>query len=91
MKFHGRMDESILVCVYYGPNGERLIRRGHKIATMLDCPLYVLNISRQSREEFDSSQEADLLHWQNLAVEFEIDDLILKTNEDQSSNSHLGL
>lgn len=83
MKFHGRMDESILVCVYYGPNGERLIRRGHKIATMLDCPLYVLNISRQSREEFDSSQEADLLHWQNLAVEFEIDDLILKTNEDR--------
>lgn len=27
----GRLDESILVCVYYGRNGERLIRRGHKM------------------------------------------------------------
>ncbi len=39
----GRMDESILVCVYYGPNGERLIRRGHKMASMLDCPSIYLD------------------------------------------------
>ena len=26
-KKKSRLDESILVCVYYGPNGERLIRR----------------------------------------------------------------
>ena len=83
MKSHGRMDESILVCVYYGPNSERLIRRGHKIANMLDCPLYVLNISRQSTDEFDSSQQADLLHWQSLVEELEIDEFILKSNEDR--------
>ncbi|GEK32965.1 hypothetical protein KSI01_04980 [Kurthia sibirica] len=83
MKSHGRMDESILVCVYYGPNSDRLIRRGHKIATMLDCPLYVLNISRQSSEEFDSSQQEDILNWQALSQELDIDGLILKTNEDR--------
>ena len=30
-----QMDESILVCVYYGPNGDRLIQRGCNIAQML--------------------------------------------------------
>lgn len=77
------MDESILVCVYYGPNGERLIRRGHKIATMSDCPLYVLTISRQAEEEFDSSQQEDLLHWQQLSNELEIEKFILKSNEER--------
>ena len=42
-KVKGRMDESILVCVYYGPNGERLIRRGHKMATIMDCPTLYFN------------------------------------------------
>ena len=42
-KVKGRMDESILVCVYYGPNGERLIRRGHKMATIMDCPYVYFN------------------------------------------------
>lgn len=77
------MDESILVCVYYGPNGERLIRRGHKIATMSSCPLYVLTVSRQSEEEFDSSQQEDLLQWQTLSEELEIEKFILKANEDR--------
>lgn len=49
----GSMDESILVCVYYGPNGERLIRRGGKIAKMLNCPLYVLTVDRQPEDEWD--------------------------------------
>lgn len=83
MKSQGHMDESILVCVYYGPNGERLIRRGHKIATMSGCPLHVLSVSRQSEEEFDSSQQEDILHWKSLASELEIEDFILKANEDR--------
>ncbi len=43
-KAKGRMDESILVCVYYGPNGERLIRRGHKMASIMNCPIYILTV-----------------------------------------------
>ena len=43
-KVKGRMDEAILVCVYYGPNGERLIRRGHKMASIMDCPIYILTV-----------------------------------------------
>ena len=50
------MDESILVCVYYGPNGERLIRRGGKLANMLDCPLYILTIDPLPLEEFDAEK-----------------------------------
>lgn len=47
------MDEVILVCVYYGPNGERLIRRGGKIANMLNCPLYVLTVDPLPEDELD--------------------------------------
>lgn len=83
MTSHRHMDESILVCVYYGPNSERLIRRGHKIANMLGCPLYVLNISRESTEEFDSTQQEYLLQWSSLAQELEIEEVIVKSNEDR--------
>ena len=34
------MDESILVCVYYGPNGERLIRREVDFPRCWIVPLY---------------------------------------------------
>lgn len=77
----GRMDESILVCVYYGPNGERLIRRGHKIAKMLDCPLYVLTIDRLPKEQFDQTKLDTITHWQTLADELEIEQFIVRDNE----------
>lgn len=83
MKSENYMDENILVCVYYGPNSERLIRRGHKIATMSGCPLYVLNISKESTEEFDSSQQEYLTQWESLSQELEIEQFILKSNEDR--------
>lgn len=49
----GSMDECILVCVYYGPNGERLIRRGGKIARMAGCPIYVLHVNPQPMDDWD--------------------------------------
>ena len=55
-KMKERMDESILVCVYYGPNGERLIQRGCKIANMLDCPLYILTVDPKPFDELDAEK-----------------------------------
>ncbi|MGM8364911.1 histidine kinase [Virgibacillus sp. W0181] len=80
-----RMDESILVCVYYGPNGERLIRRGHKLANMLNCPLYVLTVDKRPYDEFDAEKLSYIEQWKELSEELGVDKFILKDNEARSS------
>lgn len=77
----GRMDESILVCVYYGQNGERLIRRGHKLATLLDCPLYVLTVDSKPIDAFDAEKTGYIEQWKQLAEELEVEKIIIKDNE----------
>lgn len=77
----GRLDESILVCVYYGQNGERLIRRGHKIASMLDCPLYILSVDSKPLDSFDAEKSRYIELWKNLSVELEVEKFILLDNE----------
>lgn len=80
-----RMDESILVCVYYGPNGERLIRRGHKMATIMDCPLYILTVDPLPLDEFDAEKSEYIERWQQLAEEFEVEEFIIRDNEKRPS------
>lgn len=74
------MDESILVCVYYGPNGERLIRRGGKIAQMLDCPLYILTVDALPEDEWDLEKIHYIEFWKKLAEEYDAE-FISKFNE----------
>ena len=82
MKYiRGRMNESILVCVYYGPNGERLMRRGHEIAHMLDCPLYVLTVDRLPVDEFTATKRDNLKLWTTLAEELEVEEFIVRDDE----------
>src|SRR5690554_6102958 len=76
-----RMDESILVCVYYGPNGERLIQRGCKIANMLDCPLYILTVDPKPFDELDAEKANYIERWKQLAEQHSADAFILKDNE----------
>ena len=83
-KVKGRMDESILVCVYYGPNGERLIRRGHKLADMLDCPLYILTVDALPYDEFDAEKSGYMERWQGLAEELDAEEFIIRDNEKSS-------
>lgn len=78
---NGRMDESILVCVYYGPNGERLIRRGGKIANMLDCPFYVLTVDPLPEDELDIEKVHYIEQWKELAKEHGAKQFIVKYNE----------
>ncbi|HLR03519.1 MAG TPA: universal stress protein [Virgibacillus sp.] len=80
-KIKGRMDESILVCTFYGPNGERLINRGYKLATTLDCPLYVLTVDPLPFDKFDEKKSGYVERWKELAEECDVEDFILKDNE----------
>jgi two-component system sensor histidine kinase KdpD len=75
------MDESILVCIYYGPNGERLINRGHRLASMLDCPLYILTVDPLPLEEFDAVKTDYIAWWKQLAKDYEAEEYIIKDNE----------
>ncbi len=75
------MDESILVCVYYGPNGERLIRRGGKLANMLDCPFYVLTVDPLPEDEMDIEKIHFIEKWKELAQEHGAEQFIIKYNE----------
>ncbi|WP_010677581.1 universal stress protein [Bacillus timonensis] len=76
-----RMDESILVCVYYGPNGERLIQRGCKIAKMLDCPLYILTVDPKPFDDLDPEKVNYIARWKELAEQHSADAFIIKDNE----------
>lgn len=76
-----RMDESILVCVYYGPNGERLIQRGCKLANMLDCPLYILTVDSKPFDELDAEKSNYIARWKELAEHHSADAFIIKDKE----------
>lgn len=80
-KIKGRMDESILVCVYYGPNGERLIQRGCKMASMMDCPLYILTIDAKPFDELDAEKSDYITRWKEIAEHHSEEAFILKDNE----------
>ncbi|MGM7724106.1 universal stress protein [Metabacillus sp. Hm71] len=80
-RIKGRMDESILVCVYYGPNGERLIQRGCKIANMLDCPLYILTVDPKPFDDLDAEKTSYITRWKQLAEQHSADAFIMKDNE----------
>ncbi|HLU23030.1 MAG TPA: histidine kinase [Bacillaceae bacterium] len=80
-KTKGRMDESILVCVYYGPNGERLIKRGHKMASIMDCPVYILTVDPLPYDEFDAERSGYIERWKELSEELGVEEFILLDNE----------
>ncbi len=75
------MKESILVCVYYGPNGERLIKRGCKIAQAFKCPLYILTVDSKPFDELDAEKSACISKWKQIAKESGAAGFILKDNE----------
>jgi K+-sensing histidine kinase KdpD len=77
---HPNTDENILVCVYYGPNGERLIRRGCKIAKMLQCPLYILTVDPNPEDELDIEKLHYVSQWKELAAQHGAE-FIIKYNE----------
>ncbi len=77
------MDEGILVCVYYGPNGERLIQRGCKIAQTFGCPLYILTVDRKPFAELDAEKSHYITKWKQMAIKNGADAFILRDNEER--------
>lgn len=77
-------NESILVCVYYGPNGERLIKRGCKIANMLKAPLYILTIDPKPFDELDAEKLFYIEKWKEFANSHESAQFIIKDNESRN-------
>lgn len=73
-----QMNEIILVCVYYGPNGERLIQRGCNLAAMMDCPLYILTIDAKPLDELDAEKSDYIARWKELADEHDQATFIFK-------------
>src|SRR5690625_517239 len=80
-KIKSHMDERILVCVYYGPNGERLIRRGYELSQLTGCPLYILTVDRLSTEQFDAEKMSYIQQWSELAKELGVEKFIIKDSE----------
>lgn len=76
-----RMDEAILVCIYYGPNGERLIRRGSVIAKTFDCPFYILTVDPKPVDELEAEKSNYITKWKQLAEELNANGFILKDND----------
>jgi two-component system sensor histidine kinase KdpD len=76
-----RTDERILVCVYYGPNGQRLIQRGCMIAKTFNCPLYILTVDSKPFDELDAEKSNYIAKWKRMAEENNADAFILKDNE----------
>ncbi|PID01220.1 histidine kinase [Sporosarcina sp. P2] len=80
-KMKSRMDEGILVCVYYGPNGERLINRGYKIATIMDCPFYILTVDPAPLDDFHVEKSEYIDRWKELAEELDVEAFIIRDDE----------
>ncbi len=61
--------ESILVCVHYGPHGQRLIQRGSRLAELLEAPLWVLTVDPARQETYSPEKERYLSAWRKQAEE----------------------
>lgn len=81
VKEKDHVDESLLVCVYYGPNGERLIKRGYKLGKILECPVYVLTVDPLPYDEFDAEKSGYVERWRELSEELEVEEFILRDDE----------
>ncbi|OWR30504.1 hypothetical protein CDO73_11360 [Saccharibacillus sp. O23] len=62
-------NESILVCVHYGPHGQRLIQRGSRLANLLGAPLRVLTVDPARQETYSPEKELYLSAWRKQTEE----------------------
>ncbi|WP_405113242.1 universal stress protein [Paenibacillus sp. FSL K6-1217] len=56
--------ESIMVCVHYGPHGQRLIQRGGELARKLQAPLVVLTVDASEDGEYNHEKQLYLSAWE---------------------------
>lgn len=61
--------ESIMVCVHYGPHGQRLIQRGSELSKKLQAPLIVLTVDAIGDNEYNLEKQRYLSGWENQTKE----------------------
>lgn len=62
-------NESIMVCVHYGPHGQRLIQRGSELSLLLGAPFTVLTVDSSKGNEYNMDKEQYLSAWEKLTRE----------------------
>lgn len=55
-----------MVCVHYGPHGQRLIQRGSQLAGLLQAPLIVLTVGALGDNEYNREKQQYLSGWKSL-------------------------
>ncbi len=75
-------EEKIMVGVHYSLNGERLIRRGIRLAELLDAPLIVLSVLHEPISELDMERQQYYNSWKKL-TEDAGGTFLVKVNEDR--------
>ncbi|SFF34461.1 Universal stress protein family protein [Paenibacillus algorifonticola] len=73
-------DERILVCLYYGPNSELLIRRGWKLATALRAPLTLLTVDPIDDNRYSEAREKNMAFWTSMAETLQADLIVAKND-----------
>ncbi|RKD73388.1 universal stress protein family protein [Sinobaca qinghaiensis] len=73
-------DESILVCVFFPPDAERLIRRGWTIAKSFDAPLHVITVENSREDEDYLENQQNHEEWKRLSDEYNADFIIEPAN-----------
>ncbi|MNW25810.1 Universal stress protein family protein [compost metagenome] len=69
-----------MVCVNYGPHGQRLIQRGSQLAGLLHAPLTVLTVDSSTENEYNQEKQRYLSGWQNQVEEAGGQFIIRKSN-----------
>ncbi len=80
-----RHQESILVCVHYGPHGQRLIQRGSRLASLLGAPLRVMTVEPARQETYSSEKEKYVSGWRKQTEESDGEFLVRKCGSGQKT------
>jgi two-component system sensor histidine kinase KdpD len=62
--------EKIMVCVQYGGNAEKLIRRGWRIANRLKTDLLILHVTNEASMNRSAEDRKKIQDWKKLATQF---------------------
>jgi two-component system sensor histidine kinase KdpD len=65
-----RVHEKIMVCVQYGGNAEKLIRRGWRIASRLKTDLLILHVTNEASMNRSAEDRKKIQEWKKLATQF---------------------
>jgi K+-sensing histidine kinase KdpD len=73
-------EEKILVCLYYGPSSELLIRRGWKLAAALQAPLTLLTVDPIHDNRYSEAREKNMAFWSSMAETLQAELIVEKSD-----------